>query len=477
MNVSSLGSMQNHSLRDNGFTGVVPDSLMKFPNLIVVNLTDNLLQGQRPRLGKGVVVDMTDGSNSFCLKDPGTPCGSRVNILLAIASSVGYLKSFAHIWKGITCDSKWNIIVVNFLNMGLTGMISSNFLVILYLQRIILADKNLNGTIPDSLTTLPSLAMLEVSNNKLYRKVPNFQQNKIVLKIEGNPDIGKEKLADGPFESGASSGGDAATSGKKSTTRVIIGSVVGVFCVLGIVVSGLCLYSKRIKHSGKVQSPHAMVIHPRHSGDNDAVKITIDGFLVNGVRTETHSQASNGRSDLYMVEARTMIISIQVSRTVTDYFSEENMLGRDRFGTIYKGELHDGTTIAVNKMEPGIITNKGLTEFKSEIAILTRVMHRHLVALLDYCLEGNERLLVHDYIPHEGGEYDSACKSANVPSFSSNLDWKTNECKHLSTRSAFNAVEIHELQEAFNNLNAIGAELNYEFRNPLVTCGTKSRFG
>ncbi|KAM7262429.1 hypothetical protein ACFE04_000112 [Oxalis oulophora] len=255
--------------------------------------------------------------------------------------------------------------------------------------------------------------MLDVSNNKLYGKVPNFQQNKIVLKTEGNPDIRKEKLADGPFGSGASSGGEAATSGKKSTTRVSIGSVVGVFCVLAIVVLGLCLYSKRRKHSGKVQSLHAMVIHPRHSDDNDAVKITINGSLVNGVRTETHSQASNGPNDLSMIEAGTMIISIQVSRTVTDYFSEENMLGRDRFGTVYKGELHDGTTIVVNRMGPSIITNKCLTEFKSKIVVLTRVMHHHLVALLDYCLDGNGRLLVYENIPHEGEdmEHDSACKS------------------------------------------------------------------
>ncbi|KAM7269958.1 hypothetical protein ACFE04_029172 [Oxalis oulophora] len=405
--VSSLGSMQNFSLRDNGFTGVVPDSLMKLPNLMTVSLTNNLLQGQTPSFGKGVVVDMTDGSNSFCLKDPGTPCDSRVNILLAIASSVGYPKSFAQSWKdnnpcaqwkGITCDSKGNITVINFQNMGLTGTISSNFSEITSLQRIILADNNLNGTIPDSLTTLPSLAMLDVSNNKLYGKVPSFQQNNIVLKTEGNPDIGKEKPADAPSGSGASSGGDAA-SGKKSKTGVIIGSVVGAFCVLGIVVLGFCLYTKRRKHSGKVQSPHAMVIHPRHSGDNDAVKITIDGFRVNGVRTETHSQASSGPSDLPMVEAGTMIISIQVLRTVTDNFSEENILGRGGFGTVYKGELHDGTTIAVKRMEPGIITNKGLAEFKSEIAVLTRVRHRHLVALLGYCLDGNERLLVYEYMP------------------------------------------------------------------------------
>lgn len=36
----------------------------------------------------------------------------------------------------------------------------------------------------------------------------------------------------------------------------------------------------------------------------------------------------------------------------------------------------------------------------SEIAVLTKVRHRHLVALLGYCLDGNERLLVYEYMPH-----------------------------------------------------------------------------
>ncbi|KAK4369801.1 hypothetical protein RND71_009276 [Anisodus tanguticus] len=50
-------------------------------------------------------------------------------------------------------------------------------------------------------------------------------------------------------------------------------------------------------------------------------------------------------------------------------------------------------------MENGIITGKGLTEFKSEIAVLTQVRHRHLVGLLGYCLDGNEKLLVYEYMP------------------------------------------------------------------------------
>lgn len=69
------------------------------------------------------------------------------------------------------------------------------------------------------------------------------------------------------------------------------------------------------------------------------------------------------------------------------------------FGTVYKGELHDGTKIAVKRMESGVVTEKGLDEFKSEIAVLTKVRHRHLVGLLGYCLDGNERLLVYECMP------------------------------------------------------------------------------
>ncbi|PPS03133.1 hypothetical protein GOBAR_AA17531 [Gossypium barbadense] len=40
---------------------------------------------------------------------------------------------------------------------------------------------------------------------------------------------------------------------------------------------------------------------------------------------------------------------------------------------------------------------KGMAEFQAEIAVLSKV--RHLVALLGYCINGNERLLVYEYMP------------------------------------------------------------------------------
>jgi serine/threonine protein kinase len=131
------------------------------------------------------------------------------------------------------------------------------------------------------------------------------------------------------------------------------------------------------------------------------VKITVAGRNSNGgaATNEAQGQASNGPRDIHVVEAGNMVISIQVLRNVTNNFSQENILGRGGFGTVYKGELHDGTKIAVKRMESGVMGNKGLNEFKSEISVLTKVRHRNLVSLLGYCLDGNERILVYEYMP------------------------------------------------------------------------------
>ncbi|CAA0814732.1 Probable receptor protein kinase TMK1 [Striga hermonthica] len=411
---SGLTQLQNLSLRDNSLTGPVPDSLVKLDSLRVVNLTNNLLQGKTPKFGDGVQVDISKDTNSFCLNDPGVECDARVSVLLSVASGFGYPVTLAESWKGNDpCASPWkgitcsngNISVVNLHGLGLSGIISPSFAEIKSLQRLILSNNNLTGTIPSQLATLPHLTILDVSSNQIYGHPPPFGANVDVITLN-NPNFGKDVPPPGtPSANGSSdlnNDGSGNSNGGKSSTGVVVGSVVGGVCVLvfaGALV--FCLYrTKQRKRNGRVQSPHAMVIHPRHSGSEDAVKITIAGSSINsGGLSETQSHVSSGPSDLHIVEAGNMVISIQVLRNVTNNFSEQNILGRGGFGTVYKGELHDGTKIAVKRMESGVMSEKGLDEFKSEIAVLTKVRHRHLVALLGYCLDGNERLLVYEYMP------------------------------------------------------------------------------
>ncbi|XP_015957162.1 receptor protein kinase TMK1 [Arachis duranensis] len=63
-----------------------------------------------------------------------------------------------------------------------------------------------------------------------------------------------------------------------------------------------------------------------------------------------------------------------------------------------EGKLHDGTRIAIKRMQSGIVAEKGVDEFMAETAVVT-IRHRNLVNLMGYCLDENERLLVYEYMP------------------------------------------------------------------------------
>ncbi|ESQ34179.1 hypothetical protein EUTSA_v10009860mg [Eutrema salsugineum] len=377
---TGLVSLKSFNCRENQLTGPVPSSLTGLESLSNVALGNNLLQGPTPKFkSKYTKVDMT-GLNSFCLNTPGSTCDPRVNTLLSIVEAFGYPVRLAQSWKGNDpCDGKsmWvgitcaggEITVINFKNMGLTGTISPRFANLTSVRVIDLSQNNLTGTIPQELTNLTHLTTLDVSNNHLYGQVPDFKPN--VVNTSGNPDIGK----DSP---GSSSGNSKAAK--------IVGAIIGiVLCLLLIGFAVLYLVKKK-KQDRKM--------HPQKY-DQDEVKITIGNLGVGG----SESGLSGSDAHHMILEDGNTVISIQDLQDATDNFKGKNILGRGGFGIVYKGELHDGTKIAVKRMDPSILSGKGLDEFKSEISVLTKVRHRNLVKLHGFCLEGDERLLVYQYMP------------------------------------------------------------------------------
>ncbi|RZC93617.1 hypothetical protein C5167_007656 [Papaver somniferum] len=82
----------------------------------------------------------------------------------------------------------------------------------------------------------------------------------------------------------------------------------------------------------------------------------------------------------------------------TSNFSDDNKLGRGGFGTVYKGTLTDGQEIAVKRLSEN--SCQGEEEFKNEVALLIKLQHKNLVRLLGFCLEGDEKLLVYEFMKH-----------------------------------------------------------------------------
>ncbi|KAL9268434.1 Proline-rich receptor-like protein [Drosera capensis] len=84
--------------------------------------------------------------------------------------------------------------------------------------------------------------------------------------------------------------------------------------------------------------------------------------------------------------------------TATNGFSSENILGTGGFGIVYKGRLSDAREVAVKKLKMG--SGQGEREFRAEVEIISRVHHRHLVSLVGYCINENQRLLVYEFVPN-----------------------------------------------------------------------------
>ncbi|CAH8392791.1 unnamed protein product [Eruca vesicaria subsp. sativa] len=91
-----------------------------------------------------------------------------------------------------------------------------------------------------------------------------------------------------------------------------------------------------------------------------------------------------------------LVVDFEDVKAATNNFSSENELGRGGFGSVYKGMFSHGQEIAVKRLSG--TSGQGDIEFKNEILVLAKVQHRNLVRLLGFCIHGQERLLVYEFI-------------------------------------------------------------------------------
>lgn len=92
------------------------------------------------------------------------------------------------------------------------------------------------------------------------------------------------------------------------------------------------------------------------------------------------------------------LFSLKEVLTATNSFSNDNKLGEGSFGSVYWGQLPDGSQIAVKRLK--VLSSKAEMEFAVEVEILGRVRHKNLLSLRGYCAEGEDRLIIYNYMPN-----------------------------------------------------------------------------
>ncbi|GKV16992.1 hypothetical protein SLEP1_g27552 [Rubroshorea leprosula] len=176
---------------------------------------------------------------------------------------------------------------------------------------------------------------------------------------------------------------ESSKSDKKSTILPIIGAILGGFAMVSLLVS--------------------FFVFQRQRKLKNSLSFTSKFF--------TTKTSSSLPSDICCH------FSIAEIKAATQDFDDTLLIGSGGFGNIYRGIINGGTTIsAIKRLNPS--SRQGAHEFHTEIAMLSKLRHRHLVSLIGYCEDQGKMILVYDYMARSTLR-DHLDKTKNLP-----LSWK-----------------------------------------------------
>ncbi|CAL8150231.1 unnamed protein product [Prunus armeniaca] len=136
------------------------------------------------------------------------------------------------------------------------------------------------------------------------------------------------------------------------------------------------------------------------SGENET-KI-IENELLDLMKSDRPTDANALQNDGTMRHDLSMFSYASVM-AATCNFSPENKLGQGGFGPVYKGKLLTGQEITVKRLSK--CSGQGTLEFKNELILIYELQHKNLVKLFGFCIHGEERMLIYEYMPNKSLDY------------------------------------------------------------------------
>ncbi|GMH19154.1 hypothetical protein Nepgr_020995 [Nepenthes gracilis] len=191
-----------------------------------------------------------------------------------------------------------------------------------------------------------------------------------------------------------------------------VGAFVGICTIVYCLYTGVCFGRKKIHNSVQPTITRTGSI-PGHMSSNNSPpsrSSTIRRQSSRAMRRQRSGTSSTKHTE------RADEFTFSELAAATNEFSLENKIGAGSFGVVYRAKLADGREVAIKRGETGPKTKKFQEKesaFQSELAFLSRLHHKHLVRLVGYCEERDERLLVYEYMKN-GALYDHLHDEKNL---------------------------------------------------------------
>ncbi|XBI95282.1 hypothetical protein VPH35_031783 [Triticum aestivum] len=157
-------------------------------------------------------------------------------------------------------------------------------------------------------------------------------------------------------------------------------------------------------------------------------------------------------------------------KAATNDFSDSNIIGKGGFGVVYTALLN-GVIVAVKRLKPSGLTEKGKKDFTREVEVMSTVTHNNLVKLVSYCQEEDEWILVYEYMPNKSlSPYIFGENSSPGPS----LTWV--QRLEIIHGVAVGVEYLHNKEVIHRDLKLSNILLDHELKPKIADFGTAKLF-
>ncbi|PSR98387.1 Protein STRUBBELIG-RECEPTOR FAMILY 8 like [Actinidia chinensis var. chinensis] len=397
--LSGLMSLRILDVSDNNIGDSIPYQLP--PNVTTLNLANNNLSGNLPYSISSMAslnyLNISRNSLSQSIGDIFTNHSGLATLDLSSNNFTGDLPS--------SFSALFNLSTLHVQNNQLNG--SLNTLDGLPLTDLNVANNHFSGWIPREISSIPNF----IYDGNSFDNGPAPPPPPYTLPPPGRPHNNHSQSPPGAHTP-PGSGGQSSNPDDENKKGLNAGPILGIslgslFVVLfAMLVLVFWLQNRKTKKPSAARTP--------------AGNLPVTTDKVNTVMQEQRMKSTATVADLRPLPAEKLMAdripvkngsvkrvkspitatsyTVASLQTATNSFCQENRIGEGSLGRVYRGEFPNGKIVAIKKIDNAALSLQEEDNFLEVVSNMSRLRHPNIIALIGYCAEHGQRLLVHDYI-------------------------------------------------------------------------------